>query len=427
MKGNGIGNGSANAGLEWAPMAESAIPEEHYRFDRHPGYLAARAVERELFQSGVANPYFRAIEGVAGATATIGGRSYINYASYNYLGFSGDARVNEAAFDAIARYGTSASASRLASGERPIHRALEAELARLIGVEDAVALVSGHATNVTVIGHLFGRKDLIIHDALIHNSVMQGCLLSGAKRVSFPHNDWASAERILTQHRRDFERALIVIEGVYSMDGDAPDLARFAALRQRHKTFLMVDEAHSLGVLGHTGRGLAEHCGVPPGEVDLTMGTLSKTLASCGGYIAGAHALIEYLRYTAPGFLFSVGLSPPDAAAALAALRLLQAEPERVAALRERSRLFLGCAREAGLDTGHSAGSAVIPVIVGDSRRALLLSAALFEAGIFAQPIVHPAVTPRNARVRFFLSALHTEEQIRFTVAQTAASLRELS
>jgi len=166
-------------------LAPVEIPEAHYRFTLLPDYLAARAVERELFQSGIANPYFRSIESIAGATATIAGRSLINYASYNYLGFSGDPRVSEAAVQAIAQYGTSASASRLASGDRPIHRELEAELARVLGTEDAVTFVSGHATNVTVIGHLFGRKDLILHDALIHNSVLQGSVLSGAKRVTF--------------------------------------------------------------------------------------------------------------------------------------------------------------------------------------------------------------------------------------------------
>jgi 8-amino-7-oxononanoate synthase len=415
------------AGPAYEPaLSPVEIPEAHYRFALLPDYLAARAVERELFQSGIANPYFRSIESIAGATATIAGRSLINYASYNYLGFSGDPRVSDAAVQAIGQYGTSASASRLASGDRPIHRELEAELARVLGTEDAVTFVSGHATNVTVIGHLFGRKDLILHDALIHNSVLQGSVLSGAKRVTFPHNDWATADRILTQHRHDFERALIVIEGVYSMDGDIPDLPRFVELRNRHRTFLMVDEAHSLGVLGRTGRGLAEHFGVKPTDVDLLMGTLSKTLASCGGYIAATRDLVEYLRYTAPGFLFSVGMSPPDAAAALAALRLMQEEPERVATLRARARLFLDLAARAGLDTGHSHGSAVIPVIVGDSRLALALSEALFLKGIFAQPIVHPAVTSRNARVRFFLSALHTEEQIRSTVDEIAASLRQI-
>jgi len=396
------------------------IPPAFYRFDLNPTYLAARALEEELFGSGLANPYFRMIEAVDGATATIGGRSLINYASYNYLGLSGDCRVSEAAIAAIERYGTSASASRVASGERAVHRDLEAEIADFLGVEDALAFVSGHATNVTVIGHLFGRKDLVLHDSLIHNSIQQGCLLSGAKRVTFPHNDWQALDRILAQHRRDYERVLIVIEGVYSMDGDIPDLPRFVALRERYKTFLMIDEAHSLGVVGRTGRGLGEHFGVAPDDVDLWMGTLSKALASCGGYIGGCRALIDYLRYTAPGFLFSVGMSPPDAAAALAALRVLRREPERVSDLQARCRLFLDLAKKAGIDTGQSGQSAVIPVIIGDSRLALEISQALYEQGIFALPIVHPAVSPRNARVRFFLTSQHTTDQIGLTVERLA-------
>ncbi|MBV8536707.1 MAG: aminotransferase class I/II-fold pyridoxal phosphate-dependent enzyme [Alphaproteobacteria bacterium] len=411
---------AARAAAKGRP-ASGEIPPEHYRFELNPAYLAAKAVEVELFGAGVENPYFRLIEGLDGATATIGGKSLINYASYNYLGYARDPRIAQAATAAIERFGTSASASRLASGERPVHRELEAELAALLGVDDALVFVSGHATNVTVIGHLFGRKDLILHDALIHNSVQQGCLLSGARRVTFPHNDWAKADRILSEIRRDYERVLIVIEGVYSMDGDLPDLPRFVELRNRHKTFLMMDEAHSLGVVGKTGRGVGEHFGVAPTDVDLWMGTLSKTLASCGGYIGGSREIVKYLRYTAPGFLFSAGMTPPDAASALAALRLMLREPERVQAIQARSRLFLDLAKRAGLNTGHSRDSAVIPVVVGDSRLALGLSQALFEQGIFALPIVHPAVTSRNARVRFFLTSLHTPEQIEFTVDRIAA------
>jgi 8-amino-7-oxononanoate synthase len=393
------------------------IPQAFYRFDQNPNYLAARALEAELFGGGAVNPYFRMIEGLDGSTAIIAGRPYVNYASYNYLGLSGDPRVSAAAIAAIGRYGTSASASRVASGERPVHRELEAEIADFLGVEDAVAFVSGHATNVTVIGHLFGRKDLILHDSLIHNSIQQGCLLSGAKRVTFPHNDWETLDRILSQHRQNYERVLIVIEGVYSMDGDMPDLPRFVALRNKYKTFLMIDEAHSLGVVGGTGRGLCEYFNIAPGDVDLWMGTLSKTLAGCGGYIGGCQALVDYLRYTAPGFVFSVGMSPPDAAASLAALRLLRQEPERVARLQARCRRFLDLAKEAGLDTGHSRDSAVIPIIVGDSRLAIGLSQVLFDQGIFALPIVHPAVSARNARVRFFLTSQHSEAQIEATVA----------
>ena len=402
------------------------IPEEFFSFDQHPGYLAAKAIERATFRNGVDNPYFKASEGIAGPTTIIAGRSYINYASYNYLGMSGDPRVSGAAIAAIEKFGTSVSASRIASGERPIHRELETAIADLLQADDALLFVGGHATNVTVIGHLFGRKDLILHDSLIHNSVLQGCALSGAKRVTVPHNDWAFADAYLEAHRHEYERVLIVVEGVYSMDGDIADLPNFIEVKRRHKAFLMVDEAHSLGVLGATGRGIGEHFGIASEDVDIWMGTLSKTLASCGGYIAGSQALIKYLRYTAPGFLFSVGMSPPETGAALAALRVLVAEPWRVDRLRANTARFVARAQAAGLDTGRSAGSAVIPLIIGDSRLALGLSHGLFEQGIFAQPIIHPAVPARQARVRFFLSAMHTAEQLDETVDAAAAIVAAL-
>ena len=304
----------------------NAVLDNLCRFDRYPPYLMMKRRETALFGAGLENPYFPLGDGVAGAEIIVEGRRCINYASYNYLDLAGDRRVSEAAVAAIARYGTSVSASRLASGERPIHRELEAELAATLGTEDALVFVSGHATNVTVIGHLLGRKDLVLHDELIHNSVLQGCILSGAHRVKIAHNDWAAADAYLAAHRGKFERVLLVIEGIYSMDGDMPDLPRFIEVKRRHKAFLMIDEAHSFGVLGERGFGIGEHFAVAAADVDIWMGTLSKALASCGGYIAGSRALVQYLKYTTPGFLYSVGLSPADAGAALAALRLLHAD-----------------------------------------------------------------------------------------------------
>jgi 8-amino-7-oxononanoate synthase len=413
--------------LEAPALRYEAISDDLCRFDRYPPYLMMKRRETALFGAGLENPYFRVGDGVAGAEITVEGRRCINYASYNYLDFSGDRRVNEAAAAAIARYGTSVSASRLASGERPIHRELEAELAATLGTEDALVFVSGHATNVTVIGHLLGRKDLVLHDELIHNSVLQGCILSGAHRVKIAHNDWAAADAYLAAHRGKFERVLLVIEGIYSMDGDMPDLPRFIEVKRRHKAFLMIDEAHSFGVLGERGFGIGEHFAVAAADVDIWMGTLSKALASCGGYIAGSRALVQYLKYTTPGFLYSVGLSPADAGAALAALRLLHAEPERVARLRRIAAHFLMRAKARGLDTGHSAGSAVVPVVVGASRVALGLSQALLAEGILAAPIIHPVVPESAARVRFFLSAAHTTEQVDDTIDTVGRVLDVLS
>jgi 8-amino-7-oxononanoate synthase len=360
---------------------------------------------------------------VASNTTSIGGRQYINFSSYNYLGLCGHPRVNKAAKEAIDRYGTSVSASRLVSGERPIQRELEMALAELYGTDDCIAFVSGHATNVTTIGYLFGPRDLILHDALIHNSVTQGIQLSGAHRRSFPHNDWQKLDEILTEIRGQYERTLIVIEGIYSMDGDFPDLPRFIEIKQRHKAFLMVDEAHSLGVLGAKGTGIAEHFGVEPRDVDIWMGTLSKTLSSCGGYIAGEKALVEHLKYAAPGFLYSVGMSPPLAAAALESLHIMLAEPERIERLRQHGQLFLQLAKEAGINTGTSAGLSIIPAITRNSLRAAKLAGAMFKRGINVQPIIYPAVEENAARLRFFISSTHTADQIRYAIDALAAEI----
>jgi 8-amino-7-oxononanoate synthase len=396
------------------------IPDSFCRFESLPGYEKILLPKMAAQRFGLENPFFRVHDGVAGSTTQINGRQYINFSSYNYLGLCGHPRVNKAAKDAIERWGTSVSASRLVSGERAVQRDLERGLAEIYGVEDCLAFVSGHATNVTTIGYLFGPKDLILHDALIHNSVLQGAQLSGAHRRAFPHNDWQRLDELLAEIRGQFERVLIVLEGIYSMDGDFPDLPRFIDIKRRHKAFLMVDEAHSLGVLGAHGMGIAEHFGVNGQDVDIWMGTLSKTLASCGGYIAGNKALVEHLRYAAPGFLYSVGMSPTAAAAALESLRIMLVEPERVERLRQRGQFFLGLAREHGIDTGLSAGLSVIPAISKSSLKAAKLSNALFKAGINVQPIIYPAVDEGLARLRFFINSGHTEEQIRHTVEALA-------
>lgn len=396
--------------------ATDRIAEQYYKFDLHPGYQQIRIINGGAARMGIDNPFFRSHEGLAGATTRIKGKLYVNYASYNYLDLSGDPEVSTAAKKAIDQFGTSVSASRLVSGERPVHRQLEHAIADLYGVDEAIILVSGHATNVTTIGYLFGTRDLILHDELIHNSILQGVTLSGARRLPFAHNDWQALETQLAEQRHHFERVLIVVEGIYSMDGDFPDLPRYIELKKQYKAFLMVDEAHSLGVMGKKGGGIREHFGVEGAEVDIWMGTLSKTLAGCGGYIAGETALIEHLKFLVPGFLYSVGMSPPLAAASLTALQIMQREPERVAALQENGRLFLELAKDAGIDIGTSEGLAVIPVITGSSIRAARLSAALLARGINVLPILYPAVPEKAARLRFFVSCRHTEAQIRETV-----------
>lgn len=396
------------------------------RVEDLPGHRALVLQRAAADKLGIDNPFFRLHDGVAGTTLLDGERTLLNFATYNYLNLNGHPRVNAAAKTAIDTSGTSVAASRVVSGERPLHRRLERRIAELIGTEDCVVFVSGHATNVSSIGQMFGQRDLILHDSLIHNSVTQGAVMSGAARRPFPHNDLRALERILADVRNDYRHVLVAVEGIYSMDGDIADLPRLIELRERHRFFLMVDEAHSIGVLGATGAGLREHFDVDPGDVDLWMGTLSKSFAGCGGYIAGRLSLVEYLKCTAPGFVYSVGLAPPLAAASLEAIEVMCEEPERVARLRDRGQRFLALANEHSLNTGLSAGYSIVPVIVGSSVLAARLSNRLFERGINVQPILHPAVEERKARLRFFLSCAHTDAQLEEVAATVARDLRTL-
>jgi len=420
--------GTPAAGV--AAIAEQAPPAPAIEYqdsvEQFPEYQRLRQTMSQLLMTGVPNPYFTVHESVVRDTTVVGGKRLISFASYNYLGLSGDPAVSEAAIDAVRQYGTSVSASRLVSGEKPIHGELERRIARWLGVDASITMVGGHATNETTIGHLVGPGDLILHDSLSHNSIVQGALLSGARRRGFPHNDPQALDELLTQLRPNFRRVLVIIEGVYSMDGDFPDVPAFIEVKRKHRAMLMIDEAHSVGTMGQTGHGIGEYFGVNAKDVDIWMGTLSKAFSSCGGYIAGSAALIEYLRYTAPGFVFSVGLPPASAAAALASMRVLEQQPERVEKLRQRSALFLDLARSAGLDTGASGGTPVIPVITGNSMIALRLSHRMFADGVNVQPILYPAVDESAARLRFFITSEHSEDQIRFTVDRLVHHMQEL-
>ena len=402
------------------------VPPEHYRFDRMIEYVQLQRNKQLLESTGIPNPYFKAHEGVTRDTAKIDGKELISFATYNYIGMSGDANVAEAAKQAIDQFGTSVSASRLVSGQKTLHQELEQKIAQFIGVESSIVFVGGHSTNETTVGHLLGAGDLILHDALAHNSIIQGAILSGARRRPFPHNDWRALDQLLTQLRSEYRRVMVAIEGTYSMDGDIPDLPEFIRVKKKHKVFLMVDEAHSIGTLGATGRGISEHFAVDPNDVDIWMGTLSKSFGSCGGYIAGDKALVEYLKYTAPGFVYSVGLSPPNAAASLAAIQRLEAEPWRAGQCRERAKQFVDLAKKHGLNTGPSDGTPVVPVIVGSSVLALQLSRRLFERGINVQPILYPAVEESAARLRFFITSTHSPEQIQETVDAVATELNAI-
>jgi 8-amino-7-oxononanoate synthase len=404
------------------------VPSERREFDftTLPEYEILKIWKAVGDLTRIGNPFYRLHDGRAGNTTSIDGRIITNFSSYDYLGLNGHPDVVAAAKAAIDSFGTSVSASRLSAGERQVHRDLEAALARMSGTEDAIAFVSGHGTNVSVIGALLGPEDLIIADAVIHNSIVEGAKLSGAKRVLCPHNDLDAFERALRLNRARYRRALIVVEGLYGMDGDVPDLAGLIKLKRRYDAWLMVDEAHATGALGLTGRGVAEEQGIDPTEVEIWMGTLSKTLAAAGGYIAGSRALIELLKYTSPGFVYSVGLSPPVAAAATAAVEVMEREPWRATALRRNGRALLERARAHGLDTGLSIGASVVPVIVGSSPQTVMLSQHLLERGFNVVPAVFPGVAENQARLRFFVTSEHTQRQIETAIDAVAEELPKI-
>ena len=420
-----------SAGTEWLASQGAATSARTDRrafdFGTLPAYERLKLQKAAGVLAGIENPFYRLHDGRAAETTSLDGRQLLNFSSYDYLGLNGHAAVGAAAKAAIDRYGTSVSASRLTAGERQVHRDLEAALARLHGVEDALTYVSGHATNVSVIGGLVGPEDLIVTDSAIHNSVVEGARLAGAKRILCPHGDLAAMERALRLNRTRHRHALIVVEGLYSMDGDVPDLAALVRLKRRYDAWLMVDEAHSLGVLGATGRGIAEEQGVDPAEVEIWMGTLSKTLASTGGYVAGSRRLIELLKYTSPGFVYSVGSAPPVAAAALAAIGIMQRERWRLEKLRSNGRKFLAAARARGLDTGLSIGASVVPIIVGNSPDTVILSHRLLARGYNVVPIIFPGVPENQSRLRFFITSRHTAahiENVLDTLVEELADVR---
>jgi len=421
MTGHGFNKVTATV-RKWSARISGQAPR-NAKFDSIPAYRSIKKYEKIGSMLGIESPFFRANDGSKGSLCIIDGKSYLNFSWCDYLGMNQHPALAEAARAATEQYGTCVSASRLVAGETTLHRELEEEIAAFLGVEEALLFVSGHAANVSTISTIMGDGDLIVHDEFVHNSAVLGTRLSGAAARSFQHSNYEALERILLEARAQFRNVLIVVEGLYSTEGDVPDLARLIQIKERFGAWLMVDDAHGLGILGSTGRGCAEHCGVDARQVDIWMGTLSKTLASCGGFIAGNSDLINVLRYAAPGFVYSVGLPPAMTAAALAALRVLKAEPQRVERLRANGKLFLLEAKAAGLNTGNSNGLGMLPVIAGDVIATIKLWHKVFARGVNPSLIVYPGVPMKAGRLRFFLTSEHTRDQIRRAVHVTSGCM----
>jgi 7-keto-8-aminopelargonate synthetase-like enzyme len=388
-------------------MGENAKPER-------PSFAAVaerrfRLAGKAIIEKG--HPYFVPVDRLEQMYSSKPD-GYVSLAHYDYLGLSRHPRVLAAAHEAVDGMGSGAGASRLVGGERTTHRALERDLAEFLGVGDVLTMISGYLTNVSLINHLLGPRDLVLIDELAHNSIVIGAKSGKMECQTFVHNDFDDLERRLEEARGNYRHVLVVVEGLYSMDGDIPDLPRLVELKQKHDAWLLVDEAHSYGVLGQNGRGICEHFGIDPALIELSVGTLSKSFVSSGGFICASEEVIAWLRFTLPGFVYSVGLSPATVATATAALGVLRDEPDRVARLKRKSALFRDAARDAGLDPGDAIGEAVVPLMFDSPEQTMVVSQVLMEHGIYAPPIVQVGVPKDQPRIRFFFSAEHRDQDI---------------
>lgn len=355
--------------------------------------------------------YFYQIPGSAidGPWVTVNDRRMLMMASYSYLGLIGHPAISAAARGAIDRFGTGTHGVRMLAGTLTIHRELEETIARFKSAEDAITYSSGYVTNLSVISALVGRGDAVISDKNNHASIVDGCLLSRADFIRFKHNDMADLERALV--KAGSAAKLVVVDAVFSMDGDVINLPEVGRLCKRYGAWLMLDEAHSLGVLGRTGHGIEEHFSLPPDTIDIKMGTLSKTIPSVGGYVAGRKDLITYLRNVSRAYIFSAALPPASVAAAQAAFEVIEREPWRVEKLQAMGKLFLNGLKSLGFDTLRSE-TAIVPLIAGDDDRAFLMTRLCHRRDVFALPVVSPAVPVGLARLRATVTAAHEPEHV---------------
>ena len=364
--------------------------------------FAARLAE------GRANDYYYFNQPVqelrGGARVLVRGREMGMYASYSYLGLIGHPRINAAARAAVEKYGTGTHGVRTLAGTLALHEELEATIAAFKHTQAALTYTSGYATNLSVISTLVGRGDYVLSDKLNHASIVDGCLTSGAEFRRFKHNDMADLEHRLQQVPEDAAR-LVISDAVFSMDGDVIDLPRVVELCRRYNAYLMIDEAHSLGVLGATGRGIEEHFGLE-NVIDIKMGTLSKTIPSVGGYIAGKRELIDYLRHVSRAYIFSAALPPAQAAAANEAFKVILDEPQRIELLNRNTQLFIKGLKQAGFDT-LATTTAIVPVVCGSDERAYQMTREAQHRDVFVLPVVSPAVPEGLARLRATVTAAH--------------------
>lgn len=376
------------------------VLQERYKQYREP----QKFIERGVY------PYFRAITGKQGTEVEMGGHKVLMFGSNAYTGLTGDQRIIDKAKEALDKYGSGCAGSRFLNGTLDLHVQLEKEIAEYIHKDDCLCFSTGFSVNQGVIAMVVSKGDYIICDDRDHASIVDGRRLSFARPLHYKHNDMADLERVL-QSLPEEGIKLIVVDGVFSMEGDLANLPEIVKLKKKYPNVaIMVDEAHGIGVFGNQGRGVCDHFGLTD-EVDLIMGTFSKSMASIGGFIASDADTINYLRHTCRTYIFSASNTPAATAAALEALHIIQQEPERIEALWKVTRYALRRFREVGFEIGETE-SPIIPLYVRDVEKTFLVTALAFNAGVFINPVIPPACAPQDTLVRFALMATHTEEQV---------------
>ena len=377
---------------------------------------------RKIIEAGI-YPYFRVIESDQDTVVTIDGKRVLMFGSNSYLGLTNDPRIKEASKKAIDKYGTGCAGSRFLNGTLDIHIQLEERLAKLTGKEGALCYSTGFQVNLGVVSVLTGRTDHLLLDELDHASIIEGSRLSYSRTLKFQHNNMKSLESKL-KHCTPESLKLIVVDGIFSMEGDIVNLPAIVKLAEKYKATIMVDDAHALGVIGVNGSGTASHFGLTD-KVDLIMGTFSKSLASLGGFIAADHATIHFLKHNSRSLIFSASMTPASAATVLAAIEIMENEPERIQHLWDMTNYALKGFKSMGFDTGKSE-TPIIPLIIRDDVKALVLTKMLLEEGVFVNPVVSPGVPKDCGLIRYSLMATHTKEQVEISIEKISKAAKTL-
>ncbi len=366
-------------------------------------------IARQLMESGI-YPYFKALESEQAPEVVIQGKKFIMFGSNNYLGLANDPRMKQAAIDAVRKYGTGVAGSRFLNGNTALHMELEKKLAHFKGREAALIYATGYQMNLGVVSALVGKGDFAVVDKLDHASILDGCRLSHGEIRRFKHNNPADLDRVL----KDIGPAhgkLVIVDGVFSMEGDIAPVPEISKVCKRHGARLMVDDAHATGVLGKHGHGTMEHFGLTKKDVDLVVGTCSKSFASVGGFVVGDEDIIHYIQHLSRSMIFSAALPPSSVASIAKAIDIIQDEPQRIKKLWDNSAYLMKRFKTMGLNTGETQ-TPIIPVIIGDNEKTFMLWRLLYDNGLFTNPVVSPAVPPKRSLLRVVVTATHTKEQL---------------